>query len=292
MAEIIKVIYNVGYSLRDSIVGIAMTLFTTSPTAASGGVYATAYSLYLAISDISIPIAIVFFLLAIIKDVTSTPPDQQIRRFLGDALKFGVMVGILVNLWPIMGYIIQIADGITSNLSSGASYSITMPAALESTIDTAVEMPDCSGFAIWEAVGAIVTWIIGIIVCVIAGIVTLFIILASSISILSSAFQRILKPLVLLPFSCITVALAAGTGDAARVTSSYIKTFFGFCISGAFMVICVNLGAALGSSLVNLNYGSMSTIGQILVVSVQAAIIPIIISGLVKNADSIIGKFF
>lgn len=292
MAEIIKVIYNVGYSLWDSIVGIAMTLFTTSPTAASGGVYATAYSLYLAISDISIPIAIVFFLLAIIKDVTSTPPDQQIRRFLGDALKFGVMVGILVNLWPIMGYIIQIADGITSNLSSGASYSITMPAALESTIDTAVEMPDCSGFAIWEAVGAIVTWIIGIIVCVIAGIVTLFIILASSISILSSAFQRILKPLVLLPFSCITVALAAGTGDAARVTSSYIKTFFGFCISGAFMVICVNLGAALGSSLVNLNYGSMSTIGQILVVSVQAAIIPIIISGLVKNADSIIGKFF
>lgn len=292
MAEIIKVIYNVGYSLWDSIVGIAMTLFTTSPTAASGGVYATAYSLYLAISDISIPIAIVFFLLAIIKDVTSTPPDQQIRRFLGDALKFGVMVGILVNLWPIMGYIIQIADGITSNLSSGASYSITMPADLESTIDTAVEAPDFEWDQIGQSIIDIVVWIFGIVVCVIAGIVTLFIILASSISILSSAFQRILKPLVLLPFSCITVALAAGTGDAARVTSSYIKTFFGFCISGAFMVICVNLGAALGSSLVNLNYGSMSTIGQILVVSVQAAIIPIIISGLVKNADSIIGKFF
>ena len=292
MAEIIKVIYNVGYSLWDSIVGIAMTLFTTSPTAASGGVYATAYSLYLAISDISIPIAIVFFLLAIIKDVTSTPPDQQIRRFLGDALKFGVMVGILVNLWSIMGYIIQIADGITSNLASGASYSITMPANLESTIDTAVEAPDFEWDQIGQSIIDIVTWIFGIVVCVIAGIVTLFIILASSISILSSAFQRILKPLVLLPFSCITVALAAGTGDAARVTSNYIKTFFGFCISGAFMVICVNLGAALGSSLVNLNYGSMSTIGQILVVSVQAAIIPIIISGLVKNADSIIGKFF
>ena len=292
MAEIIKVIYNVGYSLWDSIVGIAMTLFTTSPTAASGGVYATAYSLYLAISDISIPIAIVFFLLAIIKDVTSTPPDQQIRRFLGDALKFGVMVGILVNLWSIMGYIIQIADGITSNLASGASYSITMPANLESTIDTAVEAPDFECDQIGQSIIDIVTWIFGIVVCVIAGIVTLFIILASSISILSSAFQRILKPLVLLPFSCITVALAAGTGDAARVTSNYIKTFFGFCISGAFMVICVNLGAALGSSLVNLNYGSMSTIGQILVVSVQAAIIPIIISGLVKNADSIIGKFF
>ena len=81
MGDIVKSLYNAGYSLWDTIVGIAMTLFTTSPTAAGGGVYGTAYALFLAISDISIPIAIVFFMIAIIKDVTSTPPDQQIRRF-------------------------------------------------------------------------------------------------------------------------------------------------------------------------------------------------------------------
>lgn len=292
MADIVKILYNAGYSLWDTIVGIAMTLFTTSPTAAGGGVYATAHSLFLAISDISIPIAIVFFMIAIIKDVTSTPPDQQVRRFFNDAIKFGVMVGILVNLWVIMGYVIQISDGITSNLASGASYSLVIPAGLEATIDTALEMPDLSGYGIWESVKEVMTWIAAFLLFFIFGIVTLFVVVASAISILSCAFQRILKPLVLLPFSCITVALATGTADAGRVTSSYIKAFFGFCISGAFMVICVNLGVALGNGLVNVDYSSMSDFGKIIFISVQNAIIPIIISGLVKNADSIIGKFF
>ena len=58
------------------------------------------------------------------------------------------------------------------------------------------------------------------------------------------------------------------------------------------MVICVNLGAALGNGLVNVDYSAMSDFGKIIFISVQNAIIPIIIAGLVKNADSIIGKFF
>lgn len=292
MTDIVKSLYNAGYSLWDAIVGIAMTLFTTSPTSAGGGVYATAHALFLAVSDISIPIAIVFFLIAIIKDVTSTPPDQQVRRFFNDALKFGVMVGILVNLWVIMGYVIQVADGITSNLSSGASYSLTMPADLEATIDTALEAPDFSVIEIGQSLLDIMNWVGAFLLFLISGIVTLFVVVASSVSILSCAFQRILKPLVLLPFSCITVALATGTADSARVTNSYIKTFFGFCISGGFMAICVNLGAALANGLVNIDYSSMSDFGKIIFISVQNAIIPIIISGLVKNADGIIGKFF
>lgn len=292
MEDIVKSLYNAGYSLWDTIVGIAMTLFTTSPTAAGGGVYGTAHALFLAISDISIPIAIVFFMIAIIKDVTSTPPDQQIRRFFNDAIKFGVMVGILVNLWSIMGYVIQISDGITGNLATGASYSLVIPAELEATIDAALEPPDFSIFELGPTMIDIMKWIGAFLLFLISGVVTLFVVVASAISILSCAFQRILKPLVLLPFSCITVALATGTSEAGRVTSSYIKAFFGFCISGAFMVICVNLGAALGNGLVNVDYSAMSDFGKIIFISVQNAIIPIIIAGLVKNADSIIGKFF
>ena len=54
----------------------------------------------------------------------------------------------------------------------------------------------------------------------------------------------------------------------------------------------MNLGAALGNGLVNVDYSAMSDFGKIIFISVQNAIIPIIIAGLVKNADSIIGKFF
>lgn len=292
MAEIIMWMYKCGYWVWNSIVGTAMTLFTTSPMSAGGGVYDTAHSMFLAVSDISIPIAIVFFLIAIIKDVTSTPPDQQARRFFSDALKFGVMVGILVNLWTIMGCIIQIADGITGNLSASASYSFAMPSELEATINSAMEFPDMSATEIWENIKKVLSWVVVILILLLSSLGTLVTIVASSVSILSSAFQRILKPLVLLPFSCITVALAAGTAESARVTNSYMKAFFGFCISGGFMAVCVNLGAALANGLVDIDYGSMSDIGKALIISIQAAIAPIFISGLVKNADGIIGKFF
>lgn len=126
----------------------------------------------------------------------------------------------------------------------------------------------------------------------IASIVTLGIIVASCISILSSAFQRILKPLAILPFSSITVALASGTHEAERVTTSYIETFFGFCISGAFMVICVKLGTALtNGGLIAFDFANLSTNEKLLYISVQNMITPIVIAGLVKTADSVIGRF-
>ena len=126
----------------------------------------------------------------------------------------------------------------------------------------------------------------------IASIVTLGIIVASCISILSSAFQRILKPLAILPFSSITVALASGTHEAERVTTSYIKTFFGFCISGAFMVICIKLGTALtNGGLIAFDFANLSTNEKLLYISVQNMITPIVIAGLVKTADSVIGRF-
>ncbi|MDO4966119.1 MAG: hypothetical protein Q4E51_05365 [Lachnospiraceae bacterium] len=293
MAEAFEAIYNLGYAFWNNIVGIAMTLFSTSPTAAAGGVYATAHSLYTAITDISLPIAIVFFLIAIIKEVTATPPDQQIRRFFNDVIKFGVMVGILANLWTIMGYIIQIADGLTTNLVTGASYSMSLPSSLSTLLTDILTFNWPSG-DIWAKVEYLLTFVMCAIIALLSSIATLVILVASSVSVLSSAFQRILKPLVMLPFSCVTVALAAGTGDAERVATSYLKTFFGFCISGAFMVICISLGAALGNSLLSIDMTSFtsSDAAKLFAISVQAAIIPIIIAGLVKSSDSIISKFF
>ena len=81
-------IFNTAYSIWNSLIEIAMTLFTTSPTAANGSVYSTCKAIYNAISDIALPITIVFFLIAICKDVISTPPEQQARKFLNDGVKF------------------------------------------------------------------------------------------------------------------------------------------------------------------------------------------------------------
>lgn len=279
-----KDIYNVAFGIWNTLINIAVTLFTTSPTAANGDVYTTAKSLYDAISDISVPIATVFFLIAIFRDVVSAPPDQQTRKLFGSGLKYTIMLGILVNLWTIMGYVIQVADGITGKFSTeGGTYTMSM----DDHPDLLAAITEIEDLSIWDGNN-----IFAKIMLFLAAIITLMITVSSCISILSSAFQRIIKPLVILPFSAITVAMGAGSGESTRVMTQYLKTFFGFCISGAFMLVCVKMGVALSNGLIGFDMDSLSTYEKALYNSVQCAITPIVIAGLVKTADSVIGKFF
>ena len=126
----------------------------------------------------------------------------------------------------------------------------------------------------------------------IGGIILLFIMVASCLSIISSAFQRILKPLMILPFAGIAIALGAGGNDISRSLLTYIKTFFGFCISGAVMVLAIKCGVSLCTNLVNFNLAGTSNIYKCILITVQSAITPIVISGLVKGSDSIIARMF
>lgn len=291
LSNMLMGIYNTGYSIWNYLIDIAVTLFTTSPTAANGSVYTTTYNLFLAISSISVPICVVFFLLALIKDVIGSPPEQQARQFMQDGIKFGVMIGILANLWTIMGYVMQIADGVTNELAVSASYDLSLSNDLITIITDTTAFPQDTGAGVWAYLGEIIAWIFLLLLFFLAALATLVIVIASSIGIISCGFQRILKPLVIMPFSSITVAMATGSGEASRVTTQYIKTFFGLCLAGAFMVICVNLGTALSNGLIVFDYASLSSTEKVLFISIQNAITPIVISGLVKSADTMIGKF-
>lgn len=297
-----ETIFEVAYGIWNNLITVAMTLFTTSPTAASGSIYSTSRDMYNAVSNVSLPITIVFFLIAICKDVTGTPPEQQVRKFLGDALKFGILVGILANLWDVMGYIMQIADGLTDKLASASlgTYLLSISSDLSNALTEAAELKPTTeihftsfGSDLIEFTSELLSIAFTQLLFFIGAIVSLGITVASCISILSSAFQRILKPLAILPFSSVAVAMASGTQEASRVTTSYLKTFFGFCISGAFMVICVKMGVALiNGGLIVFDYGSLDITSKLLYITVQNAITPIVISGLVKATDSIIGRFF
>lgn len=290
-------LFNLACDFWNQIIVVAMTLFTTSPSRASGGVYAITKTCFGAIKSISIPIATMFFIFAILKEVIATPPEQQARRFLQSALKYGILVGILANLWEFMGYVMQIADGITDAVSISGSYRIE-PAPELAAMIRAVENPTYeTPFDVWT----VDTWMprleefslfqIQKVVLLFAGIGSIFVTVGAGITILSCAFQRIIKPLVLLPFSTITIALASGSGEAERVSVSYVKTLFGLCLSGAMMVIAVKIGAALMSSgLVTLT--ATDGWGRILAITVQNCITPMMIAGLVKNSESMISRFF
>ena len=297
----IESIFNAAYGVWNSLISIAVTLFTTSPTAANGGVYATTRTLYNSIADIAFPIAAVFFLVAILQDVVATPPDQQARKFFGTTLKYTIMLGILGNLWTIMGYVMSTADGITDAFSTahGTTYNLTMSSALQSAIAEAGTKPNVVihftsfGDDLKDFIEAWWDYVLVNIIFLISALATFFVIIASSISIISSAFQRIIKPLAILPFASIAVAMGTGTGESKRVMTNYLKSFFGYCISGAFMVICVKLGVSVSNAgLIAFNIGSLSLVEKALYLCVQNAVTPIVIAGLVKTADSIVGRFF
>ncbi|MBR1441302.1 MAG: hypothetical protein IJ589_08770, partial [Lachnospiraceae bacterium] len=251
MEATITSIFNKGYDIWNMFISVSVTLFTTSPTSASGDVYTIAKTLFDAILDISLPIAITFFLIAIIKDVMATPPEQQVRRFFQSTLKFVVLVGILANLWLFMGYIIQVADGITDKLNLAGDYEVHMSTELETAISeicyhtpaTNVELLSPGTWFAWLSEKADIEMHKVILILFACG--TLIMTIAAGLSIINCAFQRIIKPLVILPFSTITVAMASGSNEAERISTSYLKSFFGLCLSGAFMVVAVNLGGAL-----------------------------------------------
>ncbi len=97
---------------------------------------------------------------------------------------------------------------------------------------------------------------------------------------------------MILPFAGIAIALGAGGHDISRSLLTYIKTFFGFCISGALMVVAVKTGVSLCTNLVNFDLTSASNVYKCILITVQMAITPIVISGLVKGSDAITARMF
>lgn len=291
MIDVVKALYNCSFTIWNTLIKIAMTLFTTSPKlAASGGPYATVHTIYTAISDATIPIATVFFIIAIYKTVISSPPEQQAQRFIMDTLRYCIILFLAAKMWDIMGYVIDFSDGITAKIGTSTGYTLTMSGDLETIIDTTLKLPDFSlsgewFSSLWSVIGCSFLFLIG-------GIVLVFIMVASCMSIISSGFQRILKPLIILPFAGIAVALGAGGHEISRSLLQYLKTFFGFCISGALMVLCVKTGVTLCTSLVSFDLTSASDIYKCVLITVQSAITPIVISGLVKASDSVVQRMF
>lgn len=291
MIDVVKALYNCSFTIWNTLIKIAMTLFTTSPKlAAGGGPYSTVHTIYTAISDATIPIATVLFIIAIYKTVISSPPEQQAQRFIMDTLRYCIILFLAAKMWDIMGYVIDFSDGITAKIGTSTGYTLTMSGDLETIIDTTLRLPDFSlsgewFSSLWSVIGCSFLFLIG-------GIVLVFIMVASCMSIISSGFQRILKPLIILPFAGIAVALGAGGHEISRSLLQYLKTFFGFCISGALMVLCVKTGVTLCTSLVSFDLTSASDIYKCVLITVQSAITPIVISGLVKASDSVVQRMF
>lgn len=298
MAGMIEKIYETAFDIWNTLIVIAMNLFNTSPLEASGGTLVGAISpVYTVLLDIGLITALLFFLIAIIKETMSAPPGQQIQRLFLSSIRYGVILGILANLWDIMKIIIQITDSITA--SSASTVDVTL--SLSNDAKTLIEnyfTNGCPDFELSkEFLEGLLAYLGMSVLFLILAIVTLFVVIASVISIISAAFQRILKPLVIMPFSAIMVAAGAGTGDTERAMWNYLKTFIGFCLSGAVMVVCIRLGVTLCNGIPvmgTIDVTSTDTgvlTSSMLYLTVQVAVTPIVVAGLIKSVDSMISRF-
>ena len=291
MDIVVKALYTAAFAIWNALIEIAMTLFTTSPTTAAGGSpYATVYTLYNSISAATIPIATCFFVIAIYKTVVTSPPEQQAGRFLQDGIKYCIILFVASNLWEIMGYIIEFADGITASLGGASGYQLTVTGDLERIIHDSLQIPpfELSG----EWIGELFQTIGCAALLLIGGLIIILVMVASCISIISSAFQRILKPLIVMPFGGIAVAMGAGGPEGSRSMVQFFKTFLGFCISGAMMVVIIKAGCSLCTNVIAGNLSGNSDIENVIMITVQSAVTPIVIAGLVKGVDSVIARMF
>ena len=93
-----------------------------------------------------------------------------------------------------------------------------------------------------------------------------------------------------MPFAGIAVAMRAGGHEIGRSMFQFLKTFFGFCISGAMMVVIIKTGCTLCMNLISAGLEGNSDIENCIMMTVQASITPIVISGLVKGTDSVISR--
>lgn len=291
MADVVKALYNCSFTIWNTLMQIAMTLFTTSPKMAGAGTpYATVHTIFNSIADATVPIATVFFIIAIYKTVISSPPEQQAQRFLMDGLRYCIILFIASKAWTIMGYVMTFADGITAKIGTVSGFTLAVNGDLESIINEVTAFPEFSLSGEWF--GGVMNSLGCCFLLTIGGVVLVFIMVASCISIISAAFQRVLKPLIILPFAGIAVALGAGGHEISRSLLQYVKTFFGFCISGALMIICVKTGVSLCTNLVSFDLSSASNIYKCVLITVQSGITPIVIAGLVKGVDGMVSRMF
>ena len=301
MKEAMKALFKAGYKIWNAMIGLSCDMFADSyRTGQSSQLYNTAHSIFNTISACTVPLATLFFIIAIYKTVSSTPPEQQAKKFLLDALKYAIILYLSAHLWDITGYIIDFASEITSAINTGGAYGKID--ADNNAVVNAIDALDLSvkghGLNIGEYILDALSLVVTILIYFIGGLASIIILGATGLTVIGVAFERIIKPLVILPFSAIVLGIGACSGEGERMLWHYGKSLLGLAIAGAFMITAIRLGNALFATF---NFGNMfmedpnatgNDIVFALVTIVQVDMTAIIIAGLLKSMDSLVAKVF
>ena len=126
-----------------------------------------------------------------------------------------------------------------------------------------------------------------------AGVITVLIMISSGLAVIGIAYQRIIKPLIMIPFSTIVLGMSCCSDEGSKMMWSIGKTFLGFCISGAFMMLALYMGSLISTELLGDVVGSVEndiSVGIVTIVRFNMG--ALIITGLLKSMDAMVQKSF
>ncbi len=288
------------------------------------------------INSFTIPIATIGFMFAIIKNCLDGTDGKYLYRFGMSAAKYAIVATISLSAFSVMGGIMSLADDFSTALINGfagangdpylhyadieadieaifedsedddshSSHSSHSGGSHSSTSDDEDSEDEGGGLFDFDTISSYLDdkieeikedfW--ASVILFIASIAVLFSCIGCSFVIVIEAFQRILKPLVIMPFASINLAFGSFGQDGERMMWSYLKMFFGFCVSGAIMIVSIYVGAALvNSSAVNALFSideSSSHTYRAVIVSLKTCILPLTITGLVKGAENLASRLY
>lgn len=293
-----KDLYQLGFDLWASFIDAATKMFTLDPMSGGGGLSSALHAMklaYNALQDIAIPLAIICCMLSLLKVVVSTPPEHQARAFIGTGIKFVIIIALSANMWTIMGWISQVCTGVVNTIQNSGVTASYGTLHFNQNMLTAIDHASTwqGGDDVFELIknffGDLLDHIALNVIGFVFAVIYLFIVVACGVVIVLTAFQRIFKPMVILPFSTIAIATGAGGPEVGRTMSSYFRTYIGFVLSGAIMVLAISLSSTF-TGLIQFNITTSTDIATLALGSIEMALVPVITTGLVKGADQIISK--
>ncbi|GEM_PF-2008248 len=278
---------------------------------------------FTALESITIPIATIFFLISIYKAVISKAPEEQPKEFLLESIRFILIIFISTNLFTILTYITTFSEDLTDAVYAQQQQDTTLSKYTSAggdpntgpdfwtqgmkTITDAIKKNEESGDAnptfkdlmdgdiirFCEKIFTYLLYFLG-------GIATLLVFASSGYTIVMTTIQRIIKPLIMMPFATIVVGIGASSGEGERMMWHYAKSFLGFCLSSVFILMAIKMGLSLADvdlfKLSDVMSTDINDDGDRLMLALIALFrvnLPVVITtGLVKSADSFMEKIF
>ncbi|NEX02362.1 hypothetical protein SAMN04487829_1989 [Pseudobutyrivibrio sp. NOR37] len=301
MKDVIRALFAAGFKIWDNCINFAGKQFYLSTQEAGEkiGIWDTIENLFFAVKNSAIPLATLFFIIAIYKSVVSSPPEQALKKFLSDALKYAVVLLVIDKLDKIILAIMEYANlfaksfGMAgeSNLSNGRE-AANVKACVES-LDMDLGGVDVMDFGatienFFEQMGPFILLFI-------SGVITILVLVGSGLTVIGIAYQRIIKPLIMIPLSAIVLSMSCCSDEGSKTLWSMGKSFLGLCISGGFFVFAIRLGQNISGALLTLAPVSDASGGdatEVLLAVVGANMCAIITTGLLKSMDAMVQKTF